>query len=146
MLDDVAPAQPDGDKLPVLLDLFAGANAPLTYKAFMWCGWKAVTPIDLEIDPDFDVTEPSVQRALLRVFPEVAFITAAMSCSTKSRARKKPPGPRPLRDDRFSSRVVPLSQVQSYSVSSWIMKLRTLPWLFNNGAMNMDWVAFGKIP
>ena len=101
MLDDVAPAQPDGDKLPVLLDLFAGANAPLTYKAFMWCGWKAVTPIDLEIDPDFDVTEPSVQRALLRVFPEVAFITAAMSCSTKSRARKKPPGPRPLRDDRF---------------------------------------------
>ena len=100
MLDDVAPAQPDGDKLPVLLDLFAGANAPLT-KAFMWCGWKAVTPIDLEIDPDFDVTEPSVQRALLRVLPEVAFITAAMSCSTKSRAREKPPGPRPLRDDRF---------------------------------------------
>ena len=59
MLDDVAPAQPDGDKVPVLLDLFAGANAPLT-KAFMWCGWKAVTPIDLEIDPDFDVTEPGV--------------------------------------------------------------------------------------
>ena len=111
MLDDVAPAQPDGDKLPVLLDLFAGANAPLT-KAFMWCGWKAVTPIDLEIDPDFDVTEPSVQRALLRVLPEVAFITAAMSCSTKSRAREKPPGPRPLRDDRFPRGLPTLSGVE----------------------------------
>ena len=100
MLDEVTPSQPNGAHCPVMLDLFSGANAPLT-KAFIWCGWKAVTPIDLEIDPELDVTSPSVQKALLHVLPKVSFIAAAMSCSTKSRAREKPPGPRPLRSDRF---------------------------------------------
>lgn len=49
----------------------------------------------------YDVTEPSVQRALLRVLPEVSFLAAARSCSTKSWARERPPGPRPLRSDKF---------------------------------------------
>ena len=117
MLDDVAPAQPDGDKLPVLLDLFAGANAPLT-KAFMWCGWKAVTPIDLEIDPDFDVTEPSVQRALLRVLPEV------LKLLSSQRPCHAPPNPvlerNPLDLGLFEMIVFhvgyPLFQAQNYSV------------------------------
>ena len=100
MLDEVTPSQPNGAHCPVMLDLFSGANAPLT-KAFIWCGWKAVTPIDLEIDPEFDVTSPPVQKALLHVLPKVSFIAAAMSCSTKSRACEKPPGPRPLRSDQF---------------------------------------------
>ena len=49
----------------------------------------------------YDVIEPSVQRALLRVLPEVSFLAAARSCSTKSRAREKPPGRRPLRSHKF---------------------------------------------
>lgn len=49
----------------------------------------------------YDVTEPSVQRALLRVLPEVSFLAAARSCSTKSWARERPPGPRPLRSHKF---------------------------------------------
>ena len=100
MLDEVSHAVPSDAHPPVILDLFSGANAPLT-KAFLWCGWQAVTPIDLEIDAELDVTSPPVQRAIMHVLPQVAFISAAMSCSTKSRAREKRPGPLPLRSEKF---------------------------------------------
>ena len=83
---------------PVMLDLFSGENAPLA-QAFNWCGWRVVTPIDIAIDVDFDVTRPAVRRAILHVLPEVSLLSAAFSCSTKSRAREKQPGPKPLRSD-----------------------------------------------
>ena len=51
-----------------MMDLFSGPNAPLA-KAFLWCGWRVLTPIDLAIDEEFDV---------------------------KTRAREKGPGPMPL--------------------------------------------------
>ena len=108
MLDEVSHAVPSDEQPPVILDLFSGANAPLT-KAFLWCGWQAVTPIDLEIDVEFDVTSPPVQKAIMHVLPQVAFISAAMSCSAKSRAREKRPGPLPLRSEKFPKGLPTLS-------------------------------------
>ena len=32
---------------PVLLDVFSGVHAPLS-KAFLWCQWEIITPIDIE--------------------------------------------------------------------------------------------------
>ena len=61
---------------PVMLDLFSGENAPLA-QAFNWCGWRVVTPIDIAIDMDFDVTRPAVRRAILHVLPEVSLLSAA---------------------------------------------------------------------
>ena len=34
---------------PILLDIFRGVHAPLS-KAFLWCQWEIITPIDIEID------------------------------------------------------------------------------------------------
>ena len=72
MLDTVSHAVPSADQPPVVLDLFSGANAPLT-KAFLWCGWQAVTPIDLEIDIDFDVTSSPVQKSYFPGAPTGCF-------------------------------------------------------------------------
>ena len=68
-------------------------------KAFLWCQWEVVTPIDIEIDQDLDVSRPSVHRAIHAVLPQVVLISGAMSCATKSRAREKQPGPPPLRSE-----------------------------------------------
>ena len=43
----------DTARKPVFLDVFSGLNAPLA-KAFLWCQWEVVTPIDIEIDHDLD--------------------------------------------------------------------------------------------
>eukprot|EP00435_Cladocopium_sp_Y103_P018485 s228_g4.t1 len=94
------------DERPVMLDLFSGPRAPLA-KAFLWCGWRVVTPIDLDIDEEFDVTRPAVQRALLQLLPQVSLQAAAFDCSTKTRAREKSPGPPPLRS-QFQPRGLPL--------------------------------------
>ena len=85
---------------PVLLDVFSGVHAPLS-KAFLWCQWEIITPIDIEIDQDLDVSRPAVRRAIQAVLPRVATIAGAMSCATKSRAREKRPGPPPLRSEEY---------------------------------------------
>ena len=79
---------------PVLLDIFSGVHAPLS-KAFLWCQWEIIAPIDIEIDQDLDVSRPAVRRAIREVLPSAG----AMSCATKSRAREKRPGPPPLRSE-----------------------------------------------
>ena len=43
----------DTARKPVFLDVFSGLNAPPA-KAFLWCQWEVVTPIDIEIDQDLD--------------------------------------------------------------------------------------------
>ena len=43
----------DTARKPVFLDVFSGLNAPPA-KAFLWCQWEVVTPIDIEIDHDLD--------------------------------------------------------------------------------------------
>ena len=92
--DSVESAQ----RQPVMLDIFSGANAPLA-KAFLWCKWLIITPIDLEVDPDFDVSRVDVRNAIHQHLPKVSLISGAMSCATKSRAREKAPGPPPLRSE-----------------------------------------------
>ena len=39
-------------------DIFSGVHAPLS-KVFLWCQWEIITPIDIEIDQDLDVSRPS---------------------------------------------------------------------------------------
>ena len=83
---------------PLMMDLFSGPNAPLA-KAFLWCGWRVLTPIDLAIDEEFDVTWPAAQQAILKWLPQVSLQAAAFDCSTKTRPREKRPGPMPFRSE-----------------------------------------------
>ena len=78
-----------------MLDLYSGPNAPLA-KAFNWCGWRVVTPVDLERDAELDISRPEVRQAIAGCLPQTSCIASAMSCATKSRAREKQPGPPPL--------------------------------------------------
>ena len=77
-----------------MLDLYSGPNAPLA-KAFNWCGWRVVTPVDLERDAELDVSKPEVRQAIAGCLPQTCCLASAMSCATKSRAREKQPGPPP---------------------------------------------------
>ena len=93
-----------------MLDLYSGPNAPLA-KAFNWCGWRVVTPVDLERDAEMDISKPEVRQAIAGCLPQTSCIAAAMSCATKSRAREFPRGLPNLSDqhllrvtqDNFSS-------------------------------------------
>ena len=75
-----------------MLDLFSGADAPLTASR------DPNRPRDRR---ELDVITLPVQKAILNVLSEVPFISSAMSCATKSRAREKRPGPLPLRSEKF---------------------------------------------
>ena len=97
-LSDVMPSANCAQRQPIMLDIFSGANAPLA-KAFLWCQWLIITPIDLEVDPELDVSRVDVRKAIHARLPNVALISGAMSCATKSRAREKAPGPPPLRSE-----------------------------------------------
>ena len=66
---------------PVFLDMFSGPNCPLS-KALLWCGWSVVSPIDIAIDEDLDVTRlqfrmPSL-LSCLRFMPHVQQWTAPL--------------------------------------------------------------------
>ena len=63
---------------PVFLDMFSGPNCPLS-KALLWCGWSVVSPIDIAIDEDLDVTRPAVQNAIIARLPQVHATCAACS-------------------------------------------------------------------
>ena len=96
----------DPADMPLMADLFAGPNAPVT-KAFLWCGSQCIT-VDWLLDPTHDLPNPLCRQSLSAQLEEVSFIVAAMDCSTKSRAREIPlhfddgrPPPKPLRSDHF---------------------------------------------
>lgn len=87
-----------------MADLMAGPNAPLT-KAFLWCGWSCIT-VDWLLDPSHDLANPLRQSSLSDQLQDAIFLSAAMDCSTKSRAREIPrqfadgrPAPAPLRSE-----------------------------------------------
>ena len=91
---------------PLMADLMAGPNAPLT-KAFLFCGWRCIT-VDWLLDSSHDLSHPLRQQSLHQQLQSVDCICAAMDCSTKSRAREIPrtfddgrPAPRPLRSIEF---------------------------------------------
>ena len=79
--------QPHAAHAPVFLDLLSGPRCLLA-QAFQWAGWKVLTPIDLAINPVFDLTEPSVQQAI--GLPSVHLCAAAIGCGTKTRIREAP--------------------------------------------------------
>ena len=109
--------QTEASPCPILLDVFSGVHAPLS-KAFLWCQWEIITPIDIEIDQDLDVSRPAVRRAIQAVLPRVATIAGAMSCATKSRAREKRPGPPPLRSEEHPRGLPGLDEGQQARVDA----------------------------
>ena len=120
------------DAPPVMmLDLYSGPNAPLA-KAFNWCGWRVVTPVDLERDAELDVSKPEVRQAIAGCLPQTCCIASAMSCATKSRAREKQPGPPPLRSVESPRGLTGLLRTTS---------LRTMPLLCNTGVTSVGWHA-----
>jgi len=131
-LNGVTPSSISDDK-PAMLDLYSGPNAPLA-KAFNWCGWRVVTPVDLERDAELDVSRPEVRQAVAGCLPQTCCIAAAMSCATKSRAREK------LRSVE-SPRVYQTCPGQTCSVSLRTTSHRTMPSLCSIGVMSMVWRA-----
>ena len=122
-----------------MLDLYSGPNAPLA-KAFNWCGWRVVTPVDLERDVEMDVSRPEVRQATVRCLPQTSCMASAMSCATKSRAREKQPGPPPLRSESFHV----VCQVCLIKTSSELLRVTsplTMPLRCNIGAISMGWHA-----
>ena len=75
-----------------------------------------MTPIDLERDLDLDISRASVRKAIYRLLSGVQFIACAMSCATKSRARERQPGPKPLRSEEFPRGLPDLSAQDSMRV------------------------------
>ena len=136
MLDEVSHAVPSDEQPPVILDLFSGVNAPLT-KAFLWCGWQAVTPIDLEIDVELDVTSPSVlrsRRPLCMCSHKLpSFQPPCHVLPNLIRAREKRPGPLPLRSEKFPRGLPTLSPKDLKIELTLTTQLPTLLWPFRNG-------------
>ncbi len=97
-----------------------GEKKPLAKaaKAFNWCGWRVVTPVDLERE---DVSRPEVRQALAGCLPQTSCIASAMSCATKSRAREKQPGPPPLRSVEFPRGLPGLSNHNLLRVSQELL-------------------------
>ena len=100
------PAVQQSESQPLMADLFAGPNVPLT-KAFILCGWRTLS-VDWLLDPTHDLSNPDRQSSLAAQLKEASFIAAALDCSTKSGAREIPrdfadgrPAPKPLRSPRF---------------------------------------------
>ena len=88
---------------PLFFDLLSGPNYPLT-QAFAWAGWRTMQPLDLKIDPDFNLNHSSVHKAIAAKLPACHLCSAAMDCSTKSRVREiamPGGGPQPLRSNKY---------------------------------------------
>ena len=65
-LESIDMHQTEASPCPILLDVFSGVHAPLS-KAFLWCQWEIITPIDIEIDQDLDVSRPAGPVGLFRL-------------------------------------------------------------------------------
>lgn len=108
---------------PLMADLMAGPNAPLT-KAFLFCGWRCIT-VDWLLDSSHDLSHPLRQQSLHQQLQAVDCICAAMDCSTKSRAREIPrtfddgrPAPRPLRSTEFPEGLPDLTAAEEARVQT----------------------------
>ena len=106
---------------PLMADLMAGPNAPLS-KAFLWCGWACIT-VDWLLDPSHDLSHPLRQASLHDQLQAVCFMSVAMDCSTKSRAREIPrqfadgrPAPKPLRSEQHPEGLPNLSAANAERV------------------------------
>ena len=101
----------------------SGPNAPLT-EAFVFCGWRCL-PVDWEISPDHDLSNPFRQQSLHTQLAEADCIFAAFDCSTKSRAREIPrvfqdgrKAPGPLRSTDYPSGLPSLTAAQQRRVDT----------------------------
>ena len=101
---------------PLMLDVLSGPRAPLA-QAFQWLGWEVLTPLDILRDEDFDITNHSVLKAVGAWLPHLDFVSCAIECSTKSRAREIRPGPPPLRSPAHPRGLPGLSEDQADRVS-----------------------------
>ena len=55
--------------------IFSGPRFPLT-QAFAWAGWRTTQPLDLKIDPEFDLNDSSVRKAIATRLPECHLCSA----------------------------------------------------------------------
>ena len=72
---------------PRALDLFCGPNVPLG-AALLWCGWE-VQPVDIVFGERHDLSNPVVQKKVMRLCEDVDMCFWAPGCSTFTRAREK---------------------------------------------------------
>ena len=59
-------------------------------KAFKWCGWNTLEPVDKIINKKMDITSPAMQEELLLQAGHVDFWWYGIPCDTLSNARGKP--------------------------------------------------------
>ena len=45
-------------------ELFSGRESLMT-RAFKWCGWNTLAPVDKLISKEMDITNPALQEELL---------------------------------------------------------------------------------
>lgn len=57
-----APPYRVDDAAPLMADIFAGPNVPIT-KAFLFCGWRAI-PVDWQLDSSHDLSNKHRQVSL----------------------------------------------------------------------------------
>lgn len=90
----------------------------------MFCGWRCL-PVDWEISPDHDLSNPLRQQSLHDQLADADCIFAAFDCSTKSRAREIPrvfqdgrKAPGPLRSIDYPSGLPSLTASQQQRVAT----------------------------
>eukprot|EP00973_Karenia_brevis_P077682 10795682-Karenia_brevis.AAC.1 len=66
----------------------SGPAAPQA-QAFRMCGWRTC-PVDILLDYRQDISFTKFQSFLHQLLDRTDFISAALGCSTKSRAREIP--------------------------------------------------------
>ena len=64
----------------------SGPNCPVS-KAFIWCGWRTLS-VDWVFGHERDFCKIACQESISQQLQEACFLTVAMDCSTKSRARE----------------------------------------------------------
>ena len=68
-------------------------------RAFLWCGWSALEPVDWCFDEAMDISKQSMRDRMRRMLPDVHFWWMGIECSTMCKAREIPlpwpnaPGP-----------------------------------------------------
>ena len=90
--------KPKNQHPKLFLDLFAGANAPLT-KAMHAAGADYFQPFDLDRDPTCNILDDSAFTILMRLAWSglIGAIWSAPPCKEYSRLKLRPGGPKALR-------------------------------------------------